>query len=146
VCLLRCSFCSFDHADTDNFCPKCGKSPSAKKPYSDFDLGRTAAPETIKRYFWTWFLTGSAVFGILAIFGVNEVVKNKVGDAVSSQLRRIQNTITEASTKAVESSAKADLETKRVESTLAEVAPPESAREVIERDRTTETGVGQVDC
>ena len=63
---MVCSFCGDPHGDSDNYCPRCGRSPKKKTPYSDFELGRIAALDTIKKDFWSWFLSLFAVLSILA--------------------------------------------------------------------------------
>ena len=116
---MVCSFCGDIHSDSDNYCPRCGRSPNKKAPYSDFELGRIAALDTIKKDFWSWFLSLFAVLSILAAVGLNEIIKSKVGDAVTNDLQRIQKMTDDASAKALLSSATADLETKKVDGTLA---------------------------
>jgi hypothetical protein len=116
-----CSFCGDTHGDSDNYCPRCGRNPKKKAPYSDFELGRIAALDTIKKDFWTWFLSLFAILSILAAVGVNEIIKSKVVDAVANDLQTIQKKTDDASTKALQSSAEADIETRKVDRTLADL-------------------------
>ena len=119
---MVCSFCGDAHGDSDNYCPRCGRSPKKKAPYSDFELGRIAALDTIKKDFWTWLLALFAVLSILAAFGVNEIIKSKVVDAVANDLQTIQKKTDDASAKALQSGAEADIETKKVDRTLSDLA------------------------
>jgi hypothetical protein len=116
-----CSFCGDTHGDSDNFCPRCGRSPNKKAPYTDFEIGRIAALTTIKKDFWTWFLGAFAALSLLAIFGVNEIIKDEVRDAINSNLLKLQSVADDASKKALQSGAIADLETTKVESTLSDL-------------------------
>jgi F0F1-type ATP synthase membrane subunit b/b' len=122
---LICPSCGHVHDDADNFCPRCGRIPGKKAPYSDFELGRIAALDTIRNDFWTRFLRwaslGALLLALLAYFGVNDIIRTKVSDAVNERINSIQQRITEASTRSIETSAKADLEIKKVESMLADL-------------------------
>ena len=122
---MICEFCSFVHNDGDNFCPRCGKSPEKKAPYSDFELGRIAALDTMKTEFISWFVRPAAIItillAVLAYFGVNEMVKNRVSDGIKDTIQSIQKTIEDASSKALQSAAKAEIETNQVEVKLSQL-------------------------
>jgi len=122
---VTCSRCGNTYDDSANFCPRCGQSPKKTAPYSDFELGRIAAFDTIKKDFWTWFVGGFAALAILAMFGVNEIIKDKVGEAITNHLQKIQKTTDDASAKALQAGAEADVETKKVDVTLRELASKE---------------------
>lgn len=122
---MICEFCSNVHDDSDHFCPRCGKSPQKKAPYSEFELGRIAALDIMKTEFVSWFVRPAAVVTILlavgAYFSVNELVKNTVTVGIRENMQSMQKTIDDASTKALQSSAEAAIQTKQLESKLADL-------------------------
>ncbi len=126
---MTCTFCGNEHKDDDNFCPRCGQGAVKKYPYSEFELGRIAALETIVKDFRQRYILITAVIGVLALLGVNELAKNSVRDAVNDHIKAIQGKIDNATLELAQSSAKADIEVKRVDTTLTDLNTKKSELE-----------------
>ncbi|MGA8149482.1 MAG: hypothetical protein WB952_00780 [Terriglobales bacterium] len=90
-------------------------------PKSDFEIGKIAALDTIKSDILRWMLALAAIAGLVGIVGVREYVKTAVDSAVRSQLSSLSGRIEKASTDAEESTAKARIETRQLDSTIDEL-------------------------
>jgi len=79
----------------------------------------------MKTEFISWFVRPAAIItillAVLAYFGVNEMVKNRVSDGIKDTIQSIQKTIEDASSKALQSAAKAEIETNQVEVKLSQL-------------------------
>ena len=92
----QCMRCNAIAKQNDQFCSKCGKKFSKNAEISDFEIGRIAALDTIKGDILKWFGLLSLVLGILALFGINEILKSSVNSAVTLQTNELKSDLEKA--------------------------------------------------
>jgi hypothetical protein len=112
---MTCPFCANKVGETDKFCSLCGRFLNRQTPPSDFEIGRIAALDTIKKDILSWIGGGLIVLTILAAFGVNEVIKDRVSSSVDKRLEDLKRRIDEAESQSQKASARAQIESETLE-------------------------------
>lgn len=119
---MTCMYCGRDCGENANFCPSCGKKPGQKMPYTDFELGRIAALDGIKREvlgaLWSRVAAIGILLTLLAAFGVDDIIKDRVGSAVNKQLEDKQKIVDSAMDRAQTVSAEAVVRTNEADDAL----------------------------
>jgi hypothetical protein len=119
---MICPFCNTAAGDTDNFCSSCGRVLNKIIPRSDFELGRIAALDTIKKDILSWFGGGLILLTILGAFGISELIKNQVGTSVDKRLEDLKKRIEDAESQSREASARAHLESEKLETDMKDLS------------------------
>lgn len=115
---MNCPSCGNVVVDATNFCPFCGKRLNKEMPKSDFEIGKIAALDTIKSDVLNWLLRIAGVGALIGIFGIHEYVKLAVDSSVKGQLGSLSQKIEKASADAEDSTARARIESKQLDSTI----------------------------
>ncbi len=97
--MSNCPSCQHPAAESDNFCSACGRPLTKGVAASDFEIGKIAALDTIKKDILVWIGAPAAIIGalftILAYFGITDLIKTRVSDEVNQELRSVQKDITD---------------------------------------------------
>jgi hypothetical protein len=89
---MNCSICAAELGEGARFCAVCGARVGQPDRNSDFEIGKIAALASVKADVLKW-LGGSAailagVFGVLAYFGMNELLKDTVSEQIKTELKQ----------------------------------------------------------
>jgi hypothetical protein len=72
---LICGHCGGVLQVANNFCPNCGRRTDRSTQYSDFEIGKLAALDSIKSDFIKWIGGISVIITILGLFGFSKLVE-----------------------------------------------------------------------
>ena len=101
---IQCANCKKELQGDDSYCSRCGLPVKSSNKLSDFEVGQIAALETIKGDIWERVRRWAALLpllsvivalglGLLAWFGVGEVISNRAKSAAENHLHSLRDYI-----------------------------------------------------
>jgi hypothetical protein len=117
-CMVICPTCNAEADDEAKFCCNCGTKLQRSGPLSDFEIGKIAALDSIKKDTLKW-IGGSAsiigvAFALLAYFGLNETLKSSVAEQVKAELKQNKDDIDKAIKELYVALGKADKDQEKI--------------------------------
>jgi uncharacterized membrane protein YvbJ len=122
--MVACPTCHVEADDEARFCSNCGAKLQQFGHLSDFEIGKIAALDSIKKDILKWVGGSATIIGItfagLAYFGLNETLKETVTEQVKAELKQNRNDIDKAIKDLYVALGQADRDQKTITKTLAD--------------------------